>query len=151
MEHMAALPEFRHVPGLSVHPFDPLGADSAARFFASPNLTGLRLIAFRSIQPGAVGMESLAKNPALARLRKLSLAHNKLVDKAVAALAAGTHLANLQVLDLSDNNIGDKGAEALAAASAFPNLRELNLRDNPRLTEKGKQLLRDAFRDRVTL
>jgi uncharacterized protein (TIGR02996 family) len=149
MEALAALPEFRFVPGISLHPFSAFGADSAARFFASPNLTGLRQIEFRSVKPGAVGMQALAANPALARLRKLSLAHNKLVDKAAAALAGAVHLANLTHLDLSDNNIGDKGAEALAASTAFPSLRQLGLYQNPRLTEAGKQLLHDRFGDRL--
>ncbi len=151
MEAMAALPEFRHVAGLGVYPFNPLGTGSAAKFFGSPNLTGLRQIAFRSVQPGAVGVQALAANPALARLRKLNLAHNKLVDKALAALAAGKHLSALEVLDLSDNNIGDAGAESLAASTAFPHLRELNLRECSRITDRGKQLLRDKFGDRVKL
>ncbi len=151
MEAMASLPEFRHVPGLGVYPFNPLGTGSAATFFGSPNLTGLRHIAFRSVQPGAVGVQALAANPALSRLRKLAISHNKLVDKAVAALAAGKHLTNLEVLDLSDNHIGDKGAESLATSKAFPNLRELNLRECPRLTASGKQLLRDKFGERVKL
>lgn len=151
MEAMAALPEFRFVPGISLHPFSSFGADSAARFFASPNLTGLRQIEFRSVKPGVVGLEALASNPALARLRKLNLAHNKLVDKAVAALALSPHLTNLTHLSLADNNIGDKGAEVLAGSIAFPKLLELDLRDNPRLTERGKQRLRDRFGDRVKL
>ncbi len=149
MEAMAALPEFRFVPGVSLHPFSAFGAEPAARFFSSPNLTGLRQIEFRSVQPGAVGMEALAKNPALNRLRKLSLYHNKLVDKAVAALAGAKHLTALTHLNLGDNNIGDKGAEALAASSAFAHLLELDLRENPRLTDHGKQLLRDTFGDRA--
>ena len=149
MEKMAALPEFRFVPGLFVDPLGSLGVHYAVKFFSSPNLTGLRRIEFRGVDPGAVGMEALVANPALARLRKLALYHNKLVDKAVAALAAAKHLTNLTHLDLSDNNIGDKGAEALAASKAFPNLRELDLRENPRLTDAGKKLLRDAFGDRV--
>jgi uncharacterized protein (TIGR02996 family) len=151
MEAMAAMPEFRFVPGVSLHPFSAFGADSAARFFASPNVSGLRRIEFRSVKPGVVGMHALAANPALGRLRKLSLAHNKLVDKAVAALAADTHLANLYFLDLSDNNIGDAGAEALAASPTLANLRELDLHENPRLTDAGKQLLRAKFGDRVKL
>ena len=151
MEAMAAMPEFRSVPGLSVHPFTPLGTGSAAKFFSSPNLTGLRQIDFRSVQPGAVGVQALAANPALSRLRKLALAHNKLVDKAVVALAVGKHLSGLEVLDLSDNNISDAGAEALAASAAFPNLRVLGLGLNPRITNRGKQLLRDKFGDRVGL
>ena len=93
----------------------------------------------------------LANNPALSRLRKLSLHHNKLVDGAVAALAGSANLANLTYLDLHDNKIGDTGAEALAKSPHLANLRELNLRDNPRLTEKGKQLLRDKFGERVRL
>ncbi|MBM3983204.1 MAG: TIGR02996 domain-containing protein [Planctomycetes bacterium] len=149
MEAMAALPEFRFVPGVSLHPFSPFGADPAARFFSSPNLTGLRQIEFRSVQPGAVGMEALAKNPALSRLRKLSLHHNKLVDRAVGALAGAKHLTALTHLNLSDNNIGDKGAEALAGSPVLANLRELDLHENPRLTDRGKQVLRDKFGDRV--
>jgi Ran GTPase-activating protein (RanGAP) involved in mRNA processing and transport len=111
----------------------------------------LRQIEFRSVKPGAVGMQALAANPALGRLRKLALYHNKLVDKAVAALAGTKHLANLTHLDLHDNNIGDAGAEALAASSALATLRELDLRTNHRLTARGKQLLRDTFGDRVKL
>jgi uncharacterized protein (TIGR02996 family) len=152
MEAMANMPEFRFVPGVSLHPFSAFGADSAARFFASPNVTGLRQIEFRSVKPGAVGMQALAKNPALSRLRKLNLAHNKLVDKAVAVFAEAKHLTNLTHLDLSDNNIGDKGAEALAAAAkTLTSLRELGMWMNPRLSETGKKLLRDAFGDRVKL
>src|SRR5207249_10692247 len=118
---------------------------------ASANLSGLRQIDFRGVDPGAVGIQAVANNPALGRLRKLALYHNKLVDKAVAALAATKHLTNLTHIDLHDNNIGEKGAEALAASAALANLRELNLRDNPRLTARGKQLLRDCFGDRVRL
>jgi uncharacterized protein (TIGR02996 family) len=151
MEKLAAMPEFRSVPGISLHPFSSFGTASAARFFASPNLTGLRQIDFRSVKPGAVGMQALAANPALARLRKLRLAHNELVDKAVAALAGSPHLALLTHLDLSDNNVGDKGAAALAAAKVFACLRKLDLRLNPRITDAGKQLLRNAFGDRVKL
>jgi hypothetical protein len=47
------------------------------------------------------------------------------------------------------NTLGDKSAEALAGSSAFPNLRELDLRRNPRITARGKKLLRDKFGDRV--
>lgn len=151
MEAMAALPEFRHIPGFSVYPFTPLGTHSANRFFSSPHLTGLRHIDCRGVNPGVAGMQALAMNPALARLRKLSLHHNKLVDKAVAALAASPHLTNLVYLGLGDNNIGDAGAEALAASPRFANLHELNLRENPRLTDRGKKLLRDKFGDRVKL
>lgn len=151
MEAMAGVPAFRHVPGLGVSPFSRLGSGSAARFFASPNLAGLRQIDFRSVQPGALGVKALADNPALARLRRVSLAHNKLVDKAAAALAGSPHLTGLQVLSLADNNIGDAGAESLAASGTLASLRELDLRDNPRLTPGGKQLLRDAFADRVKL
>jgi uncharacterized protein (TIGR02996 family) len=151
MVAMAALPEFRHAPGLGVDPFNALGTHHAANFFGSPNLAGLRQIEFRSVDPGAAGMEALAKNPALARLRKLSLYHNKLVDKGIVALAAGQYLTDLTHLDLHDNNIGDKGAEALAASPHLSNLRELDLRDNPRLTDRGKKVLRDKFGDRVKL
>ena len=133
------------------HPFGSFGSSSAARFFASPHLTGLRQIDFRGVRPGAVGVQALADNPALGRLRKLALPHNELVDKAVAALAAGKHLTSVQILDLSDNNIGDAGAAALAASATLANLRELDLRENPRLTERGKQALRDRFGDRAKL
>jgi uncharacterized protein (TIGR02996 family) len=151
MEAMAAMPEFRFVPGLSVDPFNALGTHYSTKFFGSPHLTGLRQIEFRGVRPGALGVQALADNPALARLRKLSLVHNKLVDKGVIALAGSPHLARLEVLELYDNNIGDKGAEALAASAALANLRVLGLGKNPRLTERGKQLLRDRFGDRVRL
>lgn len=151
LEAMAALPAFRHVPGISLSPFSAVGSASAHLFFCSPNLTGLRQIEFRSVQPGVAGLQALATNPTLSRLRRLHLAHNKLADKGVVALAAAKHLANLETLFLDDNNLSDASAESLAASGAFPNLRVLNLRDNPRLTDRGKQALRDAFGDRVRL
>jgi len=151
VEQMVAVPEFRHVPGVRFDPLGPLGTNHAAKFFASPNLTGLRRVDFYRVNPGASGVQALANNPALARLRELSLVRNKLVDKAVITLAESVCLANLRSLDLRENAIGDKSAEALAASSAYPNLRELDLRDNPRLTGRGKQLLRDKYGDRVKL
>ncbi|MBP3959605.1 TIGR02996 domain-containing protein [Gemmata sp. G18] len=151
MPAMTAVPEFQHVPALSAHPFTPLGTHSAAKFFGSPNLGGMRQIALRGVYPGAVGMQALAANPALARLRKLALAHNKLVDKSVTALAVGKHLARLEVLDLSDNNIGDAGARALVESQTLANLRELNLQENSRLTDGGKAALRERFGHRVNL
>lgn len=151
MVAMAEMPEFRFVPGLSVDPLNSLGTHYATQFFGSPNLTGLRQIEFRGVDPGATGMEALAKNPALSRLRKLKLYHNKLVDKAVSALAVSKNLVMLTHIDLHDNNISDKGAEALANSKVFPCLRELDLRENPRLTDKGKKALRDVFATRVRL
>lgn len=151
MEAIAKLPELRFIPGLSLNPFNSLGVHYATKFFESPNLTGLRHISFRGIDPGAAGIQALAANPALSRLRKLWLFHNKLVDKAVAALATAKHLTNLTHLDLHDNNIGDKGAAALATSKLFPKLSVLDMRENPRLTADGKKLLRDTFGDRVKL
>jgi uncharacterized protein (TIGR02996 family) len=147
----AARPEFRFVCGFSFAPLGPLGGDACAGFLRSPNLTALRHLDLYRANPGAAGTEALTTNPALGRLRKLVLTHNKLVDKSVVALARSPHLTSLTHLRLDKNTIGDKSAEALAASPAFPNLRELNLRDNPRLTEKGKQLLRDKFGERVRL
>ncbi len=54
MTFLAKLPEFRFVPGVSADPFTALGTDYAAKFFGSPNLTGLRQIDFRGVDPGAV-------------------------------------------------------------------------------------------------
>ena len=124
IEAMAARPEFRFVPGINAAPMYAFGVHFATRFFGSPNLTGLRQIVFRGINPGAAGAQVLADNPALSRLRKLSLHHNKLVDKAVATLAGSKTLANLLELDLTLN---------------------------PRLTDEGKQVLRAKFGARVRL
>lgn len=151
IEAMAARPEFRFVPGINAAPMYPFGVHFAEKFFRSPNLTGLRHIVFRGINPGAAGTQVLVDNPALSRLRKLSLHHNKLVDKAVAALAGSKHLANLTYLNLSDNNIGDKGAEVLAASKTLVNLLELDLTLNARLTDVGKAVLRAKFGARVKL
>lgn len=151
IEAMANRPEFKFVPGITAAPMYAFGVHFAEKFFGSPNLTGLRQIVFRGINPGAAGTQVLADNPALSRLRKLSLYHNKLVDKAAAALAGSKHVTNLTYLNLSDNNIGDKGAESLAASKALANLLELDLTLNPRLTAVGKAVLRMKFGDRVKL
>ena len=141
-EQLAALPEFRCVPGLSVGRASP-------QFFRSANLTGLRRLDLHG--PASAAVRALAKNPALARLRTLNLRGNRLADGPVGALAAARHLARLEVLDLAENNVGESGAEALAASPTFTNLRKLDLRNNPRLTDRGKQLLRDKFGARVLL
>lgn len=151
LEKMSALSEFRFVPGVSASPFTAPGSLSAAKFFSSPHLTGVRRIEFRGVRPGAVGVQAAADNPALSRLRKLSLVHNKVVDKAAAALAGSPRLANLTHLNLADNNIGDAGAAALAGSLHLANLLELDLRDNPRLTKEGQRVLRDKFGDHVRL
>ena len=151
IEAMAARPEFRFVPGINAAPMYAFGVHFAEKFFGSPNLTGLRHVVFRGINPGAAGARVLAANPALSRLRKLSLHHNKLVDGAAAALAASPHLTNLTYLNLSDNNIGDKGAEALAASKGLANLLELDLTLNSRLGAAGRAAVQARFGARVKL
>jgi uncharacterized protein (TIGR02996 family) len=148
---LSEIPEFRHVPGLSLHPSSALGAQSTAKFFGSPNIAGLRQIYFHGVRPGTIGMQALAANPAVIRLRGLWLTHNRLVDGAIVALAASPHLGKLEILDLSDNNIRNGGAEALAASPTLPNLRLLTLLANPLITDVGKRALRDKFGDRVKL
>ncbi|MBY0457751.1 MAG: TIGR02996 domain-containing protein, partial [Gemmataceae bacterium] len=151
LEDMVRIPEFRHVPGLSVQQASTLGSSALAQFFESPNLSGLRRIELTGANIGVAGAQALADNPASGRLRRFTLSRNKLVDRAVVALAAARHLTNLDVLNLSCNEVGDAGADALAASSALPTLRELDLTKNPRLTARGKQALRDALGDRVKL
>ena len=154
MEKVAALPAFRYVCGFEITPLYGFGDEPTKKVFGSPHLTGLRIVdCYRPLpgNAGAAGVQALANNPALSRLRKLSLRHNTLSDAAVGALAGSPHLANLTSLNLSDNNIGDAGAAALAASATLANLRELDLRENPRLTERGKQALRDRFGDRAKL
>jgi hypothetical protein len=151
METLVARPEFRHVTGLLVTPNKPLGARSSARVFGSPNLAGMRRLACRDFQPGVVGMRALASNPALARLRKLQLTANDLAGEAVAVLADSPHLTNLTHLDLNENLICDVDARSLADSPHLAGLRELELRFNPRLTDRGKRILRDRFGDRVKL
>ena len=150
MAELAAIPELRYVPGLGLNPeMAPFRASEAATLFGSPNLTGLRQINTSNTPIGIAGAEALANNPALARLRKVSVTYSKLVDGVAVALANAPHFANLQCLCLSGNHIGDAGAEALANSPRLANLRELDLHRNPRLTKKGKQLLRDKFGDRA--
>ena len=151
LEKLVARPEFRHVTGLLVTPERELGAQSSARVFGSPNLAGMRRLACRDFQPGLAGMRALASNPGLARLRKLQLTSNSLAGEAVAALAGSPHLAHLMILDLNENLVGDADARVLADSPHLAGLRELELRFNPRLTGRGKRLLRDRFGGRVRL
>jgi uncharacterized protein (TIGR02996 family) len=148
---VAAAKALRHFPGLYLHPTSAFGPPLAAKLLGSPNLSGLRVLVCCNINPGGLGLKALAANPALARLRKLSLFGNELEDRAIVLLANALHLTNLQTLDLNINRIGDRGAEALASSPHFANLRELDLRSNPRLTAAGKQRLREKFDARVKL
>jgi uncharacterized protein (TIGR02996 family) len=151
MLKVAAIPEFRHVAGVGVFPFDPFRAPEAEKFFSSPNLSGLRQIEFNHTTPGIAGARALANNPALSRLRKLTIIYSQLADAAAVELAGSPHLANLQCLCLTHNNIGDGAAEAIANSPHLANLRELVLSDNGRISAKGKRLLRDKFGARVKL
>jgi uncharacterized protein (TIGR02996 family) len=148
---LAREPEFRHVAGVGSVMSSSLGSHGGPLFFSSPNLSGLRRIQLRNANPGIAGMQALANNPALARLRRLVLNDNKITDQGVAALAGSPHLPNLTHLWLSGNNIGDAGAKALAESPHLAWLRELSMRRSPRLTNRGKQALRDRFGKRAKL
>jgi uncharacterized protein (TIGR02996 family) len=152
LEALVAIPEFCHVPGLRLFPpCGVLAANESARVLRSPNLTGLRRLDNYGMNPGAAGLRALASNPALARLRVLSIPQRRISDTAVAALARSKHLARLEALDLSSNSIGDVGAMALARPDALPGLWSVDLRANPYITARAKRHLRDRFGDRVLL
>jgi serine/threonine protein kinase/hemoglobin-like flavoprotein/Ran GTPase-activating protein (RanGAP) involved in mRNA processing and transport len=73
---------------------------------------------------------TLAENPSLAKIVRLSLADNALGDDAVKALANSPYLAALEHLDLGGNRITSAGAEAIAASQALRSLGSLVLRGN---------------------
>lgn len=150
MPKIADMPEVRHVSGLGAYTCT-FNARNAEKFFASPNLAGLRTLDFNNTAVAVAGADALAANPALARLRAVSIMHSKLVDGVAVALANSRHLANVRYLNLAGNNIGDAGAEALANSRHLADLRELNLYDNPRLTAKGERLLRAKFGKRLRM
>jgi uncharacterized protein (TIGR02996 family) len=82
---------------------------------------------------GGVGeaVQSLARWPGLARIRRLNLSFNELTEDHVADLLASPHLAELEELDLCNNKqIGPKAAQAIAASPRMRNLRSLNLSGN---------------------
>jgi hypothetical protein len=147
VDALVALPEFRSVPGLCFFP--PCGimdAEGSARFFRSPNLTGLRRIdVIAGMRPGAAGFRALSSNPALSRLRSFMCPQCRISDSAVVALARSKHLTRLEELDLSSNTIGDVGALALVDRSALPGLRVVDLRANPYITAPARRRLRNRF------
>jgi uncharacterized protein (TIGR02996 family) len=76
---------------------------------------------------GERGLGLLLSNPALAGVRALRLAWNR-IDRACAeALARCDHLAGLRSFDLFNNPLGDAGAAALAEAPWLSGLTHLNL------------------------
>ncbi|HSK08182.1 MAG TPA: protein kinase [Vicinamibacterales bacterium] len=83
-------------------------------------------------------VREMAREPALASLASLSLAHNAIGNQAVEALAASPHLASLRRLDLGHNRISSAGIEAFANAGGLRGLETLNLASNglgPRAVE----------------
>jgi uncharacterized protein (TIGR02996 family) len=72
-------------------------------------------------------VEELTAAPHLAGLRRLGLAHNRLVGEDVRVLAGCPHLTSLTLLNLDRNDIGPSGALALAESPHLAGLNRLLL------------------------
>jgi uncharacterized protein (TIGR02996 family) len=128
---------------------------------ASPFLAKLTTVDLSWNRIGNEGADSLAQSPYVGGLTKLHLDTCGIEDVGAQRLAASPYLGRLTMLsfqnafgrddiDDSDNRIGDTGAEALAASIYLGRLTTLDLTGNP-IGDRGKQLLRQRFGDRVLL
>lgn len=78
------------------------------------------------------------------RLRRLSLAENRVGDEGAAALAASRRSAYLAHLDLFANGIGGGGVRALAGSAFFSSLETLDLSANP-IGDEGARMLASSL------
>ena len=95
-------------------------------------------------------LRTLFETPAVGRLTRLLLSRNRLTGEEIAALTESPHLCRLTELDLERNRLDDEAAARLASAEWRRDLRLLRLRHN-RFSPVGREVLRQAFRERVQL
>jgi uncharacterized protein (TIGR02996 family) len=93
------------------------------------------------------GLKKLLADPALARLKTLSL----VMPVKAAEVLASPHLKNLQSLQLHDAGMTDADADALLSSRTFAKLRELDLYLDSRLGPTSEKKLRDRFGEALTL
>jgi uncharacterized protein (TIGR02996 family) len=92
------------------------------------------------------GLKKLLADPALARLKTLSL----VVPVKAAEVLASPHLKNLHSLQLHDAEMTDSDADKLLASRTFTKLRELVLYLDSRLSPATEKKLRDRFGEGLT-
>ncbi len=81
-------------------------------------------------ETAAITLGKILAHPALARLRSLSLAQNRLNKEASEALAQAQHFGALEALDLESCALSIASATRLAVSPALSNLRRLSLAFN---------------------
>jgi uncharacterized protein (TIGR02996 family) len=91
-------------------------------------LVPVRHASFSHVSP--VLAPHLAASPHLARLRSLSLAHNRVAPRGGRALGESPHLAGLRTLELTHCRVGDAGLEALLSSPRLARLEALHLWNN---------------------
>jgi uncharacterized protein (TIGR02996 family) len=88
---------------------------------------GLRLELPRRVDVTPAEFARLVSSPALAGLRELRMAFNRIEDQGFRTLARAPHLANLCHLELPAGGLSRAGLEALLAAPWAPQMRTLHL------------------------
>jgi uncharacterized protein (TIGR02996 family) len=148
---LAVVPQLTRVRVLSLHGcelYEPL--KTLEILFATPFLTGLRLLDLSACGLTTRGAGVLASSPLLGRVPEVDLSDNQIGPGAVEALAESPAIANVRALSLRNNPIGDAGGKALAASPHLDGLLRLDL-SGVALSERVKETLRQRFGERVLL
>jgi uncharacterized protein (TIGR02996 family) len=141
LAHLLDLPFCETIQALDLS-HNRLGAEGCEALARSRAIRGLIDLNLAATNPGVPGIAALGGS--LHRIRKLSLANNRLGPTATKRLATAD-LTELRVLDLSGNPIGDSGASALCELAA-PRLVELNVRSCG-LDDASRRRLTARFND----
>ncbi len=120
------------------------------RILNSERLPMLEELCLKDTPPAGQRTEHIARDPGIARLKRLILVGGMAEPAAIAALAGNPHAAGLEMLDLHDNDIDEAAALALAGSSHLIGLKRLDLtgmnnRGRRRLPASAEARLRERF------
>jgi uncharacterized protein (TIGR02996 family) len=115
----------------------------------SPFLARLRSLSLAHNRIGPKGARCLGGCPHLGGLKALNLMHCRIGDTGLPALLASSHLGGLAALDLWNNDLSAASARLLATTRTLNRLDYLSLGCNP-VGREGEQMLRARFGDKVT-
>jgi uncharacterized protein (TIGR02996 family) len=122
----------------------------APHLAASPHLARLRSVSLAHNRIGPRGARALGESPHLAGLRTLELTHCHIGDAGLAALLSSPRLAGLEALHLWNNDLGPAGTRLLASPRTLPRLEYLSAGCN-KFGAAGEGMLRERFGNRVRL
>lgn len=109
--------------------YNDIRTEGAVALAGSEAVANLKVLRLAGNRIGPDGAAALAMSPHL-KLEELDLAHNGIGAHGAAALALSKNAAHLRILLLAHNELGRQGLRTLLGSSGFESLEELDLSAN---------------------